>query len=165
MVHNPLVTADRSTLCNFTAVREHSRSSVSMGRIDQSHAQKVSGVTTSIHFVISLPGTGSWPGGWGPLPKACCALGFDPVLDIRISRKHNVWNVFRTAQKWNGSSYTRKWQLNFQARSLNSEMTITFPDETCCVVIHTHGKHISCLSDNWKTKNKWKVFAMTLLPF
>jgi len=33
------------------------RNIASMGRIDQSHAQKASGVTTSIHFVISRPGT------------------------------------------------------------------------------------------------------------
>jgi len=57
--------------------------SVSMGRIDQSHAQKASGVTTSIHCVISPPGRG-----------LCCILVFDPVLDICISEKHNAWNVF-----------------------------------------------------------------------
>jgi len=34
-------------LDNFTAARECSHHSVSMGRIDQSHAQKASGVTTS----------------------------------------------------------------------------------------------------------------------
>jgi len=43
-------------LDNFTAAREYFRNSISVGRIDQSHAQKASGVTTSIHFVISLPG-------------------------------------------------------------------------------------------------------------
>ena len=43
-------------LDNFTATREYSCNSASVGRIDQSHAQKVSGVTTSIHFVTSRPG-------------------------------------------------------------------------------------------------------------
>jgi len=39
-----------------------------MKSIDQSHVQKVSGVTTSIDFVISQPGTKKyWLGGWGPL--------------------------------------------------------------------------------------------------
>jgi len=60
------VTADRSTLDSFTATREYvcsmtlslyARNSVSIGKTDQSHAQKVSGVTTSIHFGISQPGT------------------------------------------------------------------------------------------------------------
>jgi len=50
-------------LDNLTAAREYSRNSVSIGGIDQSHAQKASGVTTSIHFIISLPGR------WGPLPS------------------------------------------------------------------------------------------------
>jgi len=62
VVPNPFVTADRSTFDKFTAARECSRNSVSMGRIDQSHAQKASGVTSSIYFVISRPGTGSWAG-------------------------------------------------------------------------------------------------------
>jgi len=84
-----------TTFCNrgsvnewhFTAAREYSCNRVSMGRIDQSHAQKTSGVTTSIHFVISRPGTGSWPRIEDHCHKACCALVFDAVLDIRISEK------------------------------------------------------------------------------
>jgi len=43
-------------LDNFTAAREYSRNSVSMGRIVQSHAQKESGCATSIHLVFSRPG-------------------------------------------------------------------------------------------------------------
>jgi len=49
---------------NFTEAREYSRNSVSMGRIDQSHAQKSSGVTTSTYSAISRPGAGledHWP--------------------------------------------------------------------------------------------------------
>ena len=61
VVHNPLITAERSIFENCAAAREYSRNSASMGGIDQSHAQKVSGVTTSTHFVISRPGT------WAPL--------------------------------------------------------------------------------------------------
>jgi len=60
---NPFVAADRPMLDNFTVAREYSCYSVCLRRIDQSHAQKASGVTTSIHFVISRVG----PGGWGPL--------------------------------------------------------------------------------------------------
>jgi len=62
VIPNPFVTADRSMLDNFTAAREYSRNSVSMGRIVQSHAQKESGCATSIHLVFSRPGA------WGPLP-------------------------------------------------------------------------------------------------
>jgi len=62
------ITADRSTLDNFTATREHSMMVVILQqlkwsyqfeweRIDQSHALKASGVTSNIHFVISRPGT------------------------------------------------------------------------------------------------------------
>ena len=56
MVPNPFVIADRPTLDNFTAAREYSLNSVSIGRIDQSHAQKAIGVITSIHFVTSRSG-------------------------------------------------------------------------------------------------------------
>ena len=45
VILNTFVTTDRSTLDNFTAAREHFRNNVSMGRIDQSHAQKESGDT------------------------------------------------------------------------------------------------------------------------
>jgi len=62
VVPNPLLSADRSMLDNFTATREYSCNNVSMGRIDRSHAEKPSGVTTSTHFVISQPGD------CGPLP-------------------------------------------------------------------------------------------------
>jgi len=55
MVPNPFITAERSMLDYFTAAREFSRNSVSMGRSGQSHAQKVSGVNTSVHFVICGP--------------------------------------------------------------------------------------------------------------
>ena len=48
----------RSMFYNFTEAREYSRNSVSMGRIDQSHAQKSSGVTTSTYSAISRPGAG-----------------------------------------------------------------------------------------------------------
>ena len=44
----------------------YERNSVYMGRMHQSHAQKVSGVTTSIHFVISRSATGPRPGDWEP---------------------------------------------------------------------------------------------------
>ena len=56
VVPKPFVTADRPILDNLTAAREYSCHSVSMGRTDQSPAQKASGVTTSIHFVLSRPG-------------------------------------------------------------------------------------------------------------
>jgi len=62
VVPNTFVTADRSTLDKFTAAREYSCNSVSMGRIDQSHTQKESGGATSMHFQISPPRD------WGPLP-------------------------------------------------------------------------------------------------
>jgi len=48
------VTVDWQTLDNFTLPQ--AGSSVSMERIDQSHAQKANGVTTNINFVISQPG-------------------------------------------------------------------------------------------------------------
>jgi len=51
------VTADRSSRDNSAAAREYSRNSAFMGRINQLHAQKASGVTIRIHFVISWPGT------------------------------------------------------------------------------------------------------------
>jgi len=60
---NTFEIADRSTLDNFTAAREDSRNSVSMGGIDQLHAQKASGVITSIRFVISHPVPVRDPGG------------------------------------------------------------------------------------------------------
>jgi len=72
---------------NFIAAREYSRNSVSIGRIDQSHAQKASGVTTSIHFVILMPGTGSWFGVEDHSPKECCALVFDTALN---KMKNNI---------------------------------------------------------------------------
>ena len=53
---NPSLTANRSMLDDFTSAREYSSNRVSMGKIDQSHAQKASLITTSIHFVISRPG-------------------------------------------------------------------------------------------------------------
>jgi len=56
VVPNLFVTADRPVLDNYTAAQKYYRNSVSMRRIDQSHAQKASGVTTSIHFAISPPG-------------------------------------------------------------------------------------------------------------
>jgi len=40
----------------------YERNSAYMGRMYQSHAQKVSGVTTSIRFVISRPATSPRPG-------------------------------------------------------------------------------------------------------
>jgi len=55
VVPNPFVTAERSMLDNFTAAREYSRNCVSMGRIDQSHVQKASGVTTRMHHAILRP--------------------------------------------------------------------------------------------------------------
>ena len=68
-VPNLLVTRDRSSLDHFTAAREYHRNSASMGRIDQSHVLKVSGVTISMtRFVISRPGTKNpRPGGRGLL--------------------------------------------------------------------------------------------------
>jgi len=44
----------------------YERNSACMGRMHQSHAQKVSDVPTSIHFVISRPATGPRPGDWEP---------------------------------------------------------------------------------------------------
>jgi len=44
-------------------------------------------------------------------------------------------------------------------------MAITFPDEACAVTGTAHEKHIYCWNGNSKTKNKWKTFATTLLPF
>ena len=87
VIPNPFVTADRWKLDNFAETRAYSRNSVSMRRIAQSHAQKASGVTTSLHFVISRPGTGSWLWGWDLFHKACCALVFDTLLDIPMSEK------------------------------------------------------------------------------
>ena len=58
VVPDSFVTADRSMLDNFTAGREYSCNSVSVGRFGQSHAQKASGVTTSVHFVNLLKFTG-----------------------------------------------------------------------------------------------------------
>ena len=49
------------------ALSLYARNSASMERIDQSHAQKSSGATTSILVVILPPSTGPWPGGWRPL--------------------------------------------------------------------------------------------------
>jgi len=43
-------------MLDFNAAREYSRNSVSMGRIDQAHAQKASGVATGVYFIISRPG-------------------------------------------------------------------------------------------------------------
>jgi len=56
VIPNPFVTADRSMFDNFTAAWAYSRNSVAMGRTDQPHAQKASGVTTSTHFAISRGG-------------------------------------------------------------------------------------------------------------
>jgi len=59
VIPNLFVTADQSTLDSFTAAREYYRDSGSMESIDQSHAQKASGVTTC--STISRPGT-DWSG-------------------------------------------------------------------------------------------------------
>jgi len=64
-----------------------------MGRIDQSDAKKAGGVTTSIHFVISRPGSGPWPGLWrlGTITlKACSAIVFDTVMVNMWITKNNV---------------------------------------------------------------------------
>jgi len=83
VVPDLFATVDRSMLDSSTAAREYSdgcyfwttemklpvwcaRNSASMARIDQSHPQKARGVTTSVHFVISRPGT-NLSGVWGPL--------------------------------------------------------------------------------------------------
>jgi len=40
------------------------RNNASIEKID---TQKVSGVTTTLYFAISRPGSDPWPGGWRPL--------------------------------------------------------------------------------------------------
>ena len=112
----------------------YARNSASMERIDQSHTQKVSGVTVSTDFIISRPSTSLWPGGWDRCHNACCALVFDYVLVIGRSEKIMSETYSQTAQKQNGSSFTKKWQFKSKARTLiNSEMTITFPNEAYVV--------------------------------
>jgi len=82
LVPNPFVNVDWSMLDNFTAAREYSRNSVSVGRIDESHVQEASGVTISKHFAISRPGV------LRPLPYGMLRLVFDAVLDIHTSKNN-----------------------------------------------------------------------------
>jgi len=49
-----------------------------------------------------------------------------------------------------GAEEIGNWRSNFQTKLAK---------------FHAHGKHIYCWSGSSNTKNKWKRFAKTLLPF
>jgi len=123
---NPFVTADKSILGSFTVAWVYFRNSISMGGIDKSHAQKVSGVTTSIPLECRCPVPVRDLGVEEHCPKACCTLVFDTVLDIRTSEKI-MFTMFSELLRSRMVLAPGCDDSNFQTRSLiNTKMTIKF---------------------------------------
>jgi len=131
---NPFVTADQSILGSFTVAWVYFRNSISMGGIDKSHAQKVSGVTTSIPLEFRGPVPVRDLGVVEHCPKACCTLVFDTVLDIRTSEKI-MFSMFSELLRSRMVLLTPGCDdSNFQTRSqINTKMTIKFPDDACAI--------------------------------